>query len=193
MTVSLLPALHKIFMRREGSQGAAEHVEPHCGRRAKSPPQFRQVVYVIVEQSLSKDLVYHRAIGPRNRARRSRAMDQLIWKIHDVSGAQRNASGISNRVQPPLQHLASIRLRRVPKPGPHSFRGRFGEFRLDRHHGRTRDDHEISVGSLAPSTLNRDRVFEAQVYRREKSDPDSGAKLNKATYWRPPKVHQGHR
>ena len=87
MTVSLFPALHKIFMRREGVQRAAEDVEPYCARPAKSPPQFRQVGYIIGEQSLSKDLVNHRAKGPRNRAHRSRAMDQLIRKVHDVSSA----------------------------------------------------------------------------------------------------------
>src|SRR5208337_1340498 len=115
MTVSLCPALHKILMRREGVQGATEDVEPDCGRPAKSPRQFRQVVYVIVEQSLSKDLENHRAKGPRNRAHRSRAMDQLIRKIHDVSSAQRNSTHTSNQVQPPFQHLASIQVRRVPK------------------------------------------------------------------------------
>ena len=65
MMFSLFPALHKILMRRERVQGATENVESDCSRPAKSPPQFRKLVYVIVERTLSKDLVNHRANGPR--------------------------------------------------------------------------------------------------------------------------------
>src|SRR5271157_1474224 len=120
-------------------------------------------------------------------------MDELIREVLYVINVQRSAGCISNQVQPPFQYLASIWPRRIPKPVTRSLVTWFGELRLDRHRRRIRDDHEIGEGRVATPALHRYRELEAQVGRWEQGNPDSGAELSEARFWRPPEVDQGQR